>query len=318
MNVQQRIRAQLPLIAAPLAIFIAFGSYKWAESADERGTITIWSTDYYFQRGLTAQQADNNDRAIYEYNRALTRDPDNALAHMALATVFAGRGDTAKARPEADQAVQAAEYAWYWGPAPSFRQRDTRRDTLYRTLSYRAQLADAGGDRATAERDLNKVVELDGRYGNEHVWALVRLARIALAHGEFDAAHGHLKRLLDDSPDNTVYRFERASINFAAGNEQDALRDLTFVIERAADAMQSMFIIDRGAAAMGFVATASPFNEILSVQAVRRAWIESLAIRAKIYLLHGDTAAAKSDLDAAAKLAPDRADIGALRASLGQ
>ena len=318
MTAQQRIRAQLPLLAAPLAIFIALGIYKWVEDADERGAMTVWNTDYYFQRGLTAQRADNNDRAVYEYNRALVRDPDNAMAHMALATVFAGRGDTAKARPEADMAVQAAENAWYMGPVPSFRQRDTRRDTLYRTLSYRARLADAAGDRATAERDLSKVVELDGRYGNEHVWALVRLARIALAHGEFDRARGHLKRLLDDSPDNTIYRFERARINVAAGNEQDALPDLSFVIEHAADAMQSMFIVDRGAAAMGFIPNASPFDEILSIPAIRLAWVESLAMRAKIRLSQGERTAAAADLDAAAKLAPDRADIRDLRASLGQ
>lgn len=318
MPLKQRFRALLPYIAAPFAIFAAFGIYRWVVYADERGAITVWSVNYYYQRGLAAQQANDIDRAFYEYNRALSRDPDQPMVNMVLATIYARRGDQSLALATAARAVKLAKTALFVGPQPSFREKDVRRDTLFRTLSYHSKLAAAAGDTTSAEDDLKEVVKIDGEYGNERVWALVRLERLALIRGAIDEARNFLKPLLDSSPDNTIFRFERARIATAAGNEQQALVDLSFVIDNAANAMSSMFIIGAGATAMGADIRASPFDEVLSIPEIRRARLESLIMRSKIRLSLGMREPAVADLDAAVLAAPDRNDIRALRDLLRQ
>ncbi len=142
--------------------------------------------------------------------------------------------------------------------------------------------------------------------------------RLALIRGAIDEARNFLKPLLDSSPDNTIFRFERARIATAAGNEQQALVDLSFVIDNAANAMSSMFIIGAGATAMGADIRASPFDEVLSIPEIRRARLESLIMRSKIRLSLGMREPAVADLDAAVLAAPDRNDIRALRDLLRQ
>lgn len=141
------------------------------------------------------------DLGMAQLEQAFAKDPGQARAGVALATLYMKRNQPKKAADAIDAVVR-------------------RNPKNVAALNLQGVVHVAAGDRAGGRAAYEQALALDSRYHG----ARLNLARLDVAEGKPDVARARLDELLKVSPRNGDAMYEMALLEESAGNAAEAMR----------------------------------------------------------------------------------------------
>jgi len=206
--------------------------------------------DFYLQgSGYLLNGAAATDQAVTEFQHALDRDPNYALAYAGIGQAYWNKYVSTKNTDWIDKAWQACRRSVELGPGLAEPHialavlnsgtgrydeavRESRLATQIDPLNDRAfaELAralDASGQPDQAEATLKQAISLRPGYWNNYA----RLGILYARHGRYSDAEGPFKRVVELAPDNPAGYTNVASIYHLEGREAEAERMLKQSIE---------------------------------------------------------------------------------------
>ena len=305
----------LGFVLALSAVGVVFGLLE----ADDRGLIVVRGPAHHIDRARTLQATGRPEEALLAYARAEARGGASAQLHLEVARTLRALGWLPVARARLDLAVEAARRDVAAYPEAAGPWTDAAR-RLVDALVARADLARRLQDADPAVADLEEIVARDrvDPNGVRHAPARFWLARVAAARGRHAEALHLLDGLVAEYPGATfraLLHHDRATLRLAAGETEAALEDLGVAISTWRRDASLVVMMDTGIRVLVGQPDADPADPFTAA-AIQAAGVDALVTRARLLAGRGDAAAARADLDAAARLAPERADIRALRDTL--
>ena len=156
----------------------------------------------YIHRGLAYSAAKDNDRAMQDYVRAITLDPDYAPAYNDLGAAFKDKGDYGRAIENYTRAI---------GLCPRYAKAYGNRGIAYKNK----------GDNGRAIEDYTRAITLDPRFA-----AAYNNRGVAYnALGDHDRAIDDLTRALALNPEYAMAYYNRGLAFKAKGEESRSLAD---------------------------------------------------------------------------------------------
>jgi tetratricopeptide (TPR) repeat protein len=200
-----------------------FDEENWdAAIADYTRAIELGANDdalsgYYLQRGLAYYYKGDSNKAIQDFNSALSRvarsDIDNldAIAHYSRGLAFEQKRDWTSAMTDYTAAIQVD---------PKAIKAYLRRGMLH----YRR------GDATRSIADLSRVLKLDP----DNAQALLERARVYTRLEDYNRALPDINRGIRITNDPVFY-LARAWVTVATGHRAQAIKDLRYVITHTRD-----------------------------------------------------------------------------------
>ncbi|GAA2482636.1 tetratricopeptide repeat protein [Streptomyces gobitricini] len=193
-------------------------------------------------RGMHHRRANDHERAVADYERALALDPDCVRAHYGLAMVLRAERDYAGALTRLDRADELApDTAWILeargdvhrllgqhqrAVADCDRALHLRPDNSV-ALATRGQAKHLMEHDREALADLDRAIELDPGYW----WALVRRSEVRWHLGDEEGALNDLDRAEEAEPGRAWVIGERARLHWRCGRHEQALADFDRALE---------------------------------------------------------------------------------------
>lgn len=171
------------------------------QSDRRRGALLI-------MRGFGALTSGDENKSLLDFKEAIASDPTNSYAHEGLAHVYLSKSLLAEARKSYDDAIKLTP----------------NRTSL---LVGRALSLFGLGDKVSARRDLERVLELDReKKSNYRSLALSLLARTLREDGEQEKALKYLGQAIENDASTGEWLLERALVYSKMGKLDLALADL--------------------------------------------------------------------------------------------
>jgi tetratricopeptide (TPR) repeat protein len=204
-------------------------------------TLAPGAYDFYLQGfGYLLSGSSAADQAVAEFQHALERDPNYALAHAGLGQAYWNEYQATKDRNWIDQAWRECTRAIELGPQLSephvtlavlnsgtghydeaIREAreairiDARNDRAYSEL---ARALNATGQTEEAERTIKQAISLRSGYWNNYV----RLGIFYSEHGKYKSAEAPFKQVIELVPDNPAGYTNLAAVYHLEGRESEA------------------------------------------------------------------------------------------------
>ena len=160
---------------------------------------------------MDSKNADSAEKALDEFNKAVTLDPAFALAYVGIADAFSRLGFAAPGA-QADDFFAKAKSA-----ANKALALDADLAEAYAALGSIARIRD--WDWAAAERNFKRAIELNPNYAKAHVWYALLLS----AHARHDEALREIKRAMEIDPLSQDVKSGYTSVLEGRGEYKEAL-----------------------------------------------------------------------------------------------
>ncbi|MEU6179392.1 tetratricopeptide repeat protein [Streptomyces coeruleorubidus] len=245
-------------------------------------------------------------QALAEYDRAVTLDPDLAVAYRQRAGIRRELGDDDAAIADLDRAVALEpDNSWYVALRGEHHRLARHDAEAIRDLSAGIRLDPANefawasrgatherrGDLDAALFDLGRALELKPDYA----WALARRARVWRALGDPRRQLADLDQALTLSPDWPWARCERGDALRAAGRDEEAVADF----DRALflDPAYASAYASRGASLTSLGRHTEALADLDRAVELRPGYVWALCRRAVLYALMGRFGEARADVE---------------------
>lgn len=221
---------------------------EWAEAvvayshAIRSTTDRTEQAELYVERGKARYRSGDFDRALKDFERAISRDPEYAWAYANRAELLSEAGDHAGAIDALNQAIElddeAAEFhsllgsAWEdAGELESAVEAYTAAILLdLNNISFyqsRARVHERNGDPDKAVKDLKRAISIDPTDPVSHN----NLGLVYGNAGEFEVGIQELNTALELDDSNPIFWFNRGELRFQNGDTEAADGDLTQSLE---------------------------------------------------------------------------------------
>jgi TolB-like protein/Tfp pilus assembly protein PilF len=271
----------------------------------EQTTVNPDAHDLYLKgRHLWSKRTPEDlKEAMAMFEKAISIDPNYALAHAGIADCYLLLGDYTAQRP-ADTLSKAKPHA-------------------YRALELAGDLAEAHAslglisvydyDWATAEREFKRAIELRSGYATAHHWYAILLVSL----GRFDEARAEAERAVELDPASPIVNNMLGVVFYESRDYEKAVAAF-----RKALALNPGFTPSREVLACAYASLGRKQEALAELDRVKASAAEHVAMRAWILGVAGDVTAAK----AAMRELENRADadvghpaaMGALHAMVGE
>jgi tetratricopeptide (TPR) repeat protein len=233
----------------------------------------------YYHRALCWQAKNEPDKALADFNAALTRDPKNIAVFIDRARLHVRRDDKTAALDDLDQAVKLAPT----DPQP-----------YYVRGAVRNSMNDFDGSIA----DYDKVIELVP----DNPEPVYRRGEVYAAKGDFERAIADYTKVLAAAPDHFDALRQRGYARFRKGDYAEAMKDYDRAVERRNDDAELRNLRGRTLAKLDRLDEAlADFDRAVELSPK---YVWPYVNRAAVYASKGDYRRQIQDLEAAVKIDP--------------